>query len=74
MSHYTFEVTCPRCGVNLKDGFESPPIDMDKAVAALASGETVRVPIECSNCEASLFLYQEEDSEELEMHIWVKDR
>jgi len=72
--HDTDDVTCPRCGTSLKGGFQAGAVDMEAAVAALEAGETVRVPIECPECDAPLELVETLPKGKATVDVWIEDR
>jgi len=63
------DATCPRCGSSLADRLDGV------AVATDAGDDSVRVPVDCHDCDAPLTLVVESAlPDALGVDVYVKDR
>ncbi len=67
MLHDHGGLTCPRCGVSIED-FET-------TVSPDTSGDNVRIPVSCPNCDAPLAIVIESAAPDaLGLDVWSEDR
>ena len=63
--HDTDEATCPRCGDVLEGDFGPTTPEV---------GTEVRIPLECSGCEAPLEVVMSSAEDAIGLEVWVEDR